>query len=92
MRNTVFTLVILLGTIAAACPAIATVIVVPSELDLKTIEPTTVVTSSVWLVNTGDLPVDLLTVKGSCGCTVLEFAPQTLASQAALQVPVRVTA
>jgi len=91
MRNTVFTLVILLGA-AAAGPATATVIVVPAELDLKTVEPTTVVTSSVWLVNTGDLPVELLRAKGSCGCTVLEFESQTLASQAALQVPVRVTA
>jgi len=92
MRNTLFMPAILLGAIAAACPATATVIVVPSELDLKTIEPATVVTASVWLVNTGDLPVDLLSAKGSCGCTVLEFAPQALASQAALQVPVRVTA
>ena len=91
MRNTLFPLVILLAA-AAAGPAAATVIVVPEELDLKTVEPTTVVVSSVWLVNTGDLPVDLLSAKGSCGCTVLEFASQTLASQAALQVPVRVTA
>ncbi len=91
MRNILFPLVILLAA-AAAGHATAAVIVVPEELDLKTIEPTTVVVSSVWLVNTGDLPVELLTAKGSCGCTVLEFESQTLASQAALQVPVRVTA
>jgi len=91
MRNTVLPLVILLAA-AAAGPAAATVIVVPEELDLKRVEPTTVIVSSVWLVNVGDLPVDLLSAKGSCGCTVLEFTSQTLASQAALQVPVRVTA
>ncbi len=91
MRNTLFPLVILLA-VAAAGHATAAVIVVPEELDLKTVEPTTVVVSSVWLVNTGDLPVDLLSAKGSCGCTVLEFTSQMLASQAALQVPVRVTA
>ena len=91
MRNTLFTLVILLVAVAAG-PATATVIVVPAELDLETVEPTTVVMRSVWLINTGDDPVQLLSAKGSCGCTVLEFEPQTLASQAALQVPVRVTA
>jgi len=90
MRNTLPPVVMLLA--AAAGPAAATVIVVPQELDLETVEPTTVIVSSVWLVNTGDLPVNLLSAKGSCGCTVLEFESQTLASQAALQVPVRVTA
>ncbi len=91
MRNTLFTLAFLLAAVAAG-PATATVIVVPAELDLETVEPTTVVMRSVWLINTGDDPVQLLSARGSCGCTVLEFEPQTLASQAALQVPVRVTA
>ncbi|TDJ58565.1 MAG: DUF1573 domain-containing protein [Planctomycetota bacterium] len=91
MRNTLFTLAFLLAAVAAG-PATATVIVVPAELDLETVEPTTVVMRSVWLINTGDDPVQLLSARGSCGCTVLEFKPQTLASQAALQVPVRVTA
>lgn len=91
MRNTLFMPAILLAA-AVAGHAAAQVVVVPSELDLGTLRLATVVPASVWLVNTGDEPVELLTAKGSCGCTVLDFKPQVLASQAALQVPVRVTA
>lgn len=70
----------------------SSIVVVPAELDLGRREPATVVPAAVWLVNTGDEPVELLSARGSCGCTVLDFAPQVLAPQAALQVPVRVTA
>lgn len=91
MRTTLLTISLLLA-VAAARPAAATVVVVPPELELGTIEPATVVSSSVWLVNTGVEPVELLTARGSCGCTVLEFEPQTLARHDAVRVPVRVTA
>lgn len=91
MRTTLLPIVFLLA-VAAARSAAAIVVVIPPELDLGTIEPATVVSSSVWLVNTGVDPVELLTAKGSCGCTVLDFEPQVLAWHQAVRVPVRVTA
>lgn len=92
MRTRLFAIAFLLAVAAAGHAAAATVVVVPSELELGTLEPATVVRSSVWIINTGDDPVELLSARGSCGCTVLDFTTQVLASQAALQVPVRVTA
>jgi len=70
----------------------ASVMVVPGELDLGRREPGTIVPAAVWLVNTGDEAVELLTARGTCGCTVLDFIPAVLAPRTAMKVPVRVTA
>lgn len=84
------------GLPAAACDAVApgtaTAIVVPGELDLGTHTPRTTVRNAVWLINPGDEPLELLSARGSCGCTVLDFTARVLPPKAGLEVPIRVTA
>ncbi len=84
------------GLPAAACDAVsrddATAIVVPGELDLGTHTPRTTVRDAVWLINPGDEPLELLSARGSCGCTVLDFTARVLPPKAGLEVPIRVTA
>ncbi len=92
MKTNLLAVAFLLAVAVAGSAATATVVVIPSELELGTLEPATVIRPSVWLLNTGDVPVELLSAKGSCGCTVLDFKPQMLASHTAVQVPVRITA
>lgn len=91
MKAKLIVLPLLLAAVAAH-PAAASVVAIPAELDLGTVEPAAVTSSSVWLVNTAAEPVELLSAKGSCGCTVVEFEPRTLARHEALRLPVRVTA
>ena len=54
MRTKLLALAFLLTVAVAGSAATATVVVIPSELDLGTVEPATIVSSSVWLLNTGD--------------------------------------
>jgi len=84
------------GPPTAACdaeaPDTATAIVAPAELDLGTHTPHTTVRDAVWLINPGDEPLELLSAKGTCGCTVLEFTARVLPPKSGLEVPIRVTA
>jgi hypothetical protein len=86
------TLLSFLAALAVA-PAASAAIVAPDHLHLCARAPGEVVETSVWLINTDDAPLDVLTARASCGCTTLAgFAPQTLAPRSAVEVPIRVTA
>ena len=65
---------------------------VPAELDLAGCEPGKTLTRDVWLINHGDTAIEILKAKGSCGCTTLDFQPQTLLPCSSLKVPVRIAA
>jgi hypothetical protein len=76
--------------LAAGAPA---AIVTPDELHLGVRAPGEVVEASVWLINTGDAPLEVLEARATCGCTSLAgFAPRTLAPRTAVEVPIRITA
>jgi hypothetical protein len=81
---------LLMLAIAAGAPA---AILAPDDLHLPSREPGEVVEASVWVINTGADPLELLQAKPSCGCTtVIGFTPQTLSAGTAIEVPVRITA
>ena len=50
----------------------------PAALDLGTFSTSETGTGSVTLTNTGDMPVTIERAKASCGCTALDFRPNTV--------------
>ena len=67
-------------------------VLIPAEIELGLRAPGSTTQSSLWIVNTGDEPLELVRAKGSCGCTGVRFQPTVLSSQAALEVPFHIRA
>ncbi len=83
-------LLLLVGGLGS--PAAAEIMVAPHELNLGYRAAGETIEQTVWLINTGDEPVELAGAKGSCGCLSVELRPQTLQPHTALGVELLVTA
>ncbi len=70
-----------------AAPAAHPAVLIPEGIDLGERAPDSTTPSRLWLCNTADTPLDVVDVKGSCGCTAVVFEPAALPPNTALEIP-----
>ena len=68
-------------------------IIVPTMLDLGKCAAGDTADGSLWIINTNDAPITVISAKGSCGCTtIVDFVSETLESRQAKELHIRMKA
>jgi len=71
----------------------AQTIIVPSVLDLGKCAAGETAEGTMWIINTSDAPITVVSAKGSCGCTtIVDFASETLEPRQAKELQLRMKA
>lgn len=67
--------------------------IVPSVLDLGKCAAGDTAAATLWIINTNDAPITVVSAKGSCGCTtIVDFVSETLEPRQAKEIHVRMKA
>ncbi len=90
----------LVGTFVAAPTLIGGVgnaaeqtILVPNVLDLGQCAAGETANGSMWIINTNDVPITVVSAKGTCGCTtIVDFESETLEPRQAKELHIRMKA
>ena len=68
-------------------------IIVPSVLDLGKCPAEDTAAGSLWIINTNDAPITVVSAKGNCGCTtIVDFQSETLEPRQAKELHIRMKA
>lgn len=68
-------------------------IIVPNVLDLGKCAAGDTAAGTMWIINTSDAPITVVSAKGSCGCTtIVDFESQTLEPRQAQELRIRMKA
>ena len=68
-------------------------IIVPNVLDLGKCAAGDTAAGTLWIINTNDAPITVVSAKGSCGCTtIVDFVSETLAPRQAKELHIRMEA
>ena len=68
-------------------------IIVPSVLDFGKCAAGDTAAGTMWIINTDDAPITVVSAKGSCGCTtIIDFESQTLEPRQAKELQIRMKA
>ncbi len=69
------------------------IIIVPNVLDLGKCAAGDTANGSMWIINTNDAPITVVSAKGSCGCTtIVDFVSETLEPRQAKELHIRMKA
>ncbi|MCZ6542832.1 MAG: DUF1573 domain-containing protein [Planctomycetota bacterium] len=67
--------------------------ILPSVLDFGQIAAGETANGSLWIINTNDVPITVISAKGSCGCTtIVGFVSETLEPRQAKELHIRMKA
>ncbi len=69
------------------------VTIVPNVLDLGKCAAGDTAAGTMWIINTNDAPITVVSAKGSCGCTtIVDFVSETLGPRQAKELHIRMKA